>query len=852
MSGRVRLPRVVVALGIVSLLTDIASEMVYPLLPTLLAGLGAGAWSLGAVEGVGDATASVLKLFSGRLSDRVSRRKPLVLVGYGLSAIGRPLLALASVPWHVVGVRFLDRIGKGIRTSPRDALLAAAVPRADAGAAFGFHRAMDNVGATVGPLVVAAILWLGGGSVRTVILATMVPGLAALAFLAFGVVEPACARSPSSDEAPSRERPPAALRTYFLILGLFAIINTSDLFLLRRLAELGASPSRVALCWALLNGVRAIAGYPGGVLADRIGRARSIMLGWGVYALAYTGLALAPSVGVFVASLVVYGLFYGLTEGAERALVASLVPRSVLGSAFGTFHLVTGLAMLPSNIAFGFAWDAFGGARCLLASAVGALVALGALSAWTRTYMRLEPLTNPPVAPRLFAGLGPVLFVALSLLGLIGVVRAAKDRALLFSVIMALRFLSRAALLVVPCCFAACAVSTEGTGSGLDASAGGASPPAGGSAATGVGGTVGLGGNAGFPSGTGGLGGKGGSAGAGGNAGGVGGKGVGAGGTGAAGGAAGTGASGGKSGASGSTSAGAGGGKAGSTNTGGAAGANSGGATGTGGGAGATGTGGKAMAGAGGVAGAGGAGGVVAAGAGGAGGDVVGGAGGAGGDVVGGAGGAGGDVAGGAGGVGGDPAGGAGGASAGAGGASAGAAGVGGAGAGGANAGAGGASAGAAGASGGAAGAGGAVPLVCNPDGGHPGLVYGGHCYFLSVGSYTGDKADSQCMGVKHMGTKAYAASLETAEENDGVQPLVQAGGDGAYWIGLTFDALAPGNWKWGDGSTFGPAEWQPNSPKLQFGSDHVVTAKQGDGTYLWDNRNQTESHKLLCEIDAY
>jgi MFS family permease len=387
-TARPGLPRVVVALGIVSLLTDIASEMVYPLLPTLLAGLGAGAISLGAVEGVGDATASILKLVTGRMSDRLDRRKPLVLLGYTLSHLARPLLVLATLPWHVVAVRFLDRVGKGIRSSPRDALLAASVPRASAGAAFGFHRAMDNVGATVGPLLVAGVLALTHGNVRMVILATLVPGAAAVMCILFAVREAPKAVEPPTSEAPSRERPPSALRYYLVILGVFSIINTSDLFLLRRLGDLGASSSQVALAWALLNGVRALAGYPGGVLADRIGRARSMMLGWGVYAAAYAALAVAPTPWLFAAGLVVYGCFYGLTEGAERALVASLVPRGVLGASFGKFHLVTGIAMLPSNLAFGWAWDAFGATRCLLASGAGALVALAGLAAWNARYMR--------------------------------------------------------------------------------------------------------------------------------------------------------------------------------------------------------------------------------------------------------------------------------------------------------------------------------------------------------------------------------------------------------------------------------------------------------------------------------
>lgn len=401
--GSPRLPRVVVALGLVSLFTDMASEMVYPLLPRLMAGLGAGALWLGAIEGVGDATASVLKLYAGKLADKVHRRKPLALLGYSISNLARPLVALAGAPWQIVGVRFIDRIGKGIRSSPRDALLASSTTSGRAGAVFGFHRAMDNLGATLGPLLVALGLWLFQGDVKQVLVASAVPGLLAVLTLGLFVREddpppPPSTPGPRSSIDPS----PRALGSYLLILGFFAVVNTSDLFLLRRLGELSgavpgaaaavalpgtsASVARVALFWALLNGIRALSSYPGGLLADRIGRSRSMMLGWMLYAISYAIMAWAPSEGLFLVGFLSYGLFYGFTEGAERAIVASLAPREVLGAAFGRFHLATGLAALPSNIAFGMAWDRWGGPPCLVASALGALCSLGALGLWTRRH----------------------------------------------------------------------------------------------------------------------------------------------------------------------------------------------------------------------------------------------------------------------------------------------------------------------------------------------------------------------------------------------------------------------------------------------------------------------------------
>jgi MFS family permease len=404
------LPRVVVVLGFVSLLTDVASEMVYPLLPTLLLAAGGGALSLGAIEGVGDATAAVGKLIAGKISDG-SGRKGLVLAGYGLSALTRPILAFAFAPWQIIGVRFVDRIGKGMRSSPRDALIARSVSREDAGAAFGFHRAMDNVGATIGPLLTFALLAICHHQTRPVLLATLVPGVLAVLLIVWLVrddPEPVPSRRPEhvaelaaarAGEEPAKEPdvvageegPPsrdatAALRAYLLILGVFALANTSDLFLLRRLSELGATTSQVALLWAFLSGVRALSGYPGGVFADRVGRARALQLGFVVYAAAYFAMARAQTLSTFATAMMVYGLYYGFTEGAERALLAGLVPRAVLGASFGRFHLVIGLAMLPSNLLFGYAWSRLGPQTCLTISAGMALLASVALGLFVRKF----------------------------------------------------------------------------------------------------------------------------------------------------------------------------------------------------------------------------------------------------------------------------------------------------------------------------------------------------------------------------------------------------------------------------------------------------------------------------------
>jgi nitrate/nitrite transporter NarK len=273
------------------------------------------------------------------------------------------------------------------------------VPRAETGAAFGFHRAMDNVGATIGPLFAFALLALFDQRTRPVILATLVPGLLAVLLIVFFVRDdpdpvPSRRSADESDDslpveaAPESAEAASALRSYLLILGVFALANTSDLFLLRRLSELGARTSEVAVLWAALSGVRALSGYPGGVLADRIGRARSLQLGFAVYAAAYFAMGQATTLPSFTVAMIVYGLYYGLTEGAERALLAGLVPRAVLGASFGRFHLVIGLAMLPSNLLFGWAWHRVGPAVCLSLSASMALVASLSLAVFTRRYGR--------------------------------------------------------------------------------------------------------------------------------------------------------------------------------------------------------------------------------------------------------------------------------------------------------------------------------------------------------------------------------------------------------------------------------------------------------------------------------
>ncbi len=349
--------RNVLVLGLVSLLTDVSSEMIYPLLPLFLTVvLGAGPAFLGAIEGVAESTAALLKLASGVVSDRVRRRKPLVLAGYGLSALARPLVALAATPAFVLGVRFCDRIGKGVRTSPRDALIADSVAPELRGRAYGFHRSMDHAGALLGPLVAAGLLGWFAFDLRTVFWCAAVPGLLAVLLIAGGVRE--VPRPPAPARSAAKLSPPhGPLRAYLLILLLFTLGNSSDAFLLLRAGELGVTPARLPLLWAFFHLVKMGSVFPFGALSDRIGRRGVIVAGWGVYAAAYLGFALATSELHIWLLFAGYGLFYGLTEGAEKAMVADLAIPSERGAAFGWFNAAIGLGALPASLLFGALWQ---------------------------------------------------------------------------------------------------------------------------------------------------------------------------------------------------------------------------------------------------------------------------------------------------------------------------------------------------------------------------------------------------------------------------------------------------------------------------------------------------------------
>jgi MFS family permease len=361
-------------LGIVSLLNDAGSEMVYPLLPAFLLGtLGASPAALGMIEGTAEAVASLVKLVSGSISDRATRRKPFIFVGYALSACARPLIAAARTSFTVLVIRLVDRCGKGIRSAPRDALVAQVTDPASRGRAFGFQRAMDNVGAVVGPLLAAGAMALVSSLPRVFLLATIPGVLASLAVL-LGVKDRPVV--PPSSSAPSAEPGgslPRGLPSYLVVLALFTLGNSSDTFLLLRAQESGVSIGLIPILWALHNLVKAGLSTPLGSLSDRIGRKLSITIGWGMYALTYLGFAMT---GLPMAVLFsVYALHYAFTEGPERALVADFAAGVRGGRAFGLYHAVTGAMLLPASLLTGALWKAFGAETALLTGAALAAVA---------------------------------------------------------------------------------------------------------------------------------------------------------------------------------------------------------------------------------------------------------------------------------------------------------------------------------------------------------------------------------------------------------------------------------------------------------------------------------------------
>lgn len=377
------LPRTVWLIGLISLVNDSASDMLYPLIPLYLSSvLMAGPKALGIIEGIAEATSSLLKLFSGVIVDRTKRAKPWIVIGYGLAGIGRPLIAfISSWPWLLV-LRFTDRVGKGLRTSPRDALLAASITPDKRGLAFGLHRAMDNAGAVVGPLI-AWVLLSQNIPLKDIFLWSAVPAAVCLA-LALWIREPRVARQSAHHKFDWRLTDmPSTFKRYLAVVALFTLGNSSNMFLLLRAGELGVDQAQIPLLWMAVSAIAMLFSTHLSALSDKVGRIHLLVSGYLAYALFYIGLGLMTHDGVLLFILFAfYGLFIAATEGVEKALVADIAPAGRQGAAFGWFNLTAGAFLLPASVIFGWLYQSTSPLIAFGFSSVCALIAAVLLWFW--------------------------------------------------------------------------------------------------------------------------------------------------------------------------------------------------------------------------------------------------------------------------------------------------------------------------------------------------------------------------------------------------------------------------------------------------------------------------------------
>jgi MFS family permease len=405
-----RLPRNVFAIGFVSLLNDASSEIIYPLLPIFLSiTLGASPGIVGLIEGAAESISSLLKLFAGHFSDRFSKRKIFVVLGYSLSSFARPFLAFATSWYQVLALRLTDRVGKGTRTAPRDAMIADAVDFRDRGLAFGFHRAMDHMGAVVGPLIGYLLVMLfaadrnapSAKDFNKIFLLASVPALAAVVVVTFFVRETHIEKSPPAtnlDVAPtvslSLRGFDSNFKRFLILVALFTLSNSSDAFLLLRAQSAGVSVAAIPLLWAMLHISKVVSSLFGGHLSDKLGRRRLIVSGWILYAAVYAGFAFVSQQISVWALFWIYGIYFGLAEGAEKALVADLVRPEQRGTAYGLYNLAFGITVLPASLLMGLLWDWRGPTTAFLVSGV-----LGATAALLLLLLVKTPVAKAPAMP---------------------------------------------------------------------------------------------------------------------------------------------------------------------------------------------------------------------------------------------------------------------------------------------------------------------------------------------------------------------------------------------------------------------------------------------------------------------
>lgn len=390
-SQSAHIPRTVWALGFVSMFMDISSEMIHSLLPIfLVTTLGVSAAFLGVIEGIAEATASISKIFSGWLSDKLGRRKLLILIGYGLGALSKPVFPLAVTPYEVLGARFADRIGKGIRGAPRDAMVADVTPQEIRGAAYGLRQALDTVGAFVGPLLAVALMYLLAGDVRSIFWWAAVPAAIAVLLIVFGVEEPKHLHANGDPKIPITWTDIGKFGSaYWSVVAvgvLFTMARFSEAFLVLRAQDVGLSLALVPLVLVVMNVVYATVSTPAGRWSDRFDR--RIVLGAGLLALIAADIVLAlfdTVVGALVGAAL-WGLHMGMSQGLLAALIADTAPGSLRGTAFGVFNLASGVALLPASALAGVLWSMYGPANTFLAGALFAgLALLGLIVTMRRT-----------------------------------------------------------------------------------------------------------------------------------------------------------------------------------------------------------------------------------------------------------------------------------------------------------------------------------------------------------------------------------------------------------------------------------------------------------------------------------
>lgn len=368
-----KIPKNVKALGFVSFFNDVASEIINPLLPVFITSvLKAGTIALGTIEGIAEATSSILKLFSGIISDKIKKRKKLVITGYTIANLSRPLIGI-TVSWiQVLILKFFDRFGKGIRTSPRDALISLSAKKEEMGKAFGFQRAMDHLGALTGPLIAFLLLYFL--DLRKLFLLSVIPGIIAIIILIYFVKE--VKGEEISKKISIKGKFSKKFHYIIFVFSFFNLGNSSDGFLILKAKEEGIKIFMLPLFWSLLHFVKSIFSMPAGIISDKIGRKGVIIAGWSIYSLVYLGFAFAKSFSFFTFLFLLYGLYFALTEGVERAMISDYAEENYKGSAFGIYHFFQGISLFLASFIFGILWNYFGSTLPFLLGAIISFISI--------------------------------------------------------------------------------------------------------------------------------------------------------------------------------------------------------------------------------------------------------------------------------------------------------------------------------------------------------------------------------------------------------------------------------------------------------------------------------------------